>query len=70
MKDRATKGRSNSNPRRGESVKTAKLNQDQVRHIRFLATQGITQTTIGQQFGITQSHVANIVNHRMWKHVP
>ncbi len=67
MADCRAKGRDRK--RRGEKVNTAKLNEEQVREIRRLRTQGLTQQAIADMFGLAQTAVGKIVLRRNWKHV-
>jgi len=55
--------------RRGTKNPRARLTWDDVRTIRYLRqTTKLTTTAIGKQFGICNSHVSDIVNHRRWRH--
>jgi len=53
----------------GEDHPRSKLSQDDIRTIRALAKAGMSQSKIGKQFGIDQTHAGNIINHKNWKHV-
>jgi hypothetical protein len=53
----------------GESNGSAKLNEDQVREIRRLASEGFRTRYIAEQFGICGSSVRLIVRREKWKHV-
>ena len=55
----------------GERNSQAKLTEAEVRHIRFLwdSCMGITQTRIGELYGIRQSVVSRIVNKKLWSHI-
>jgi hypothetical protein len=66
MADARTKGRTARGERHGKAVLTA----EQVRAIRErFAAGGVTQSQLGREYGITQSHVWHIINYRMWKHL-
>jgi hypothetical protein len=55
---------------RGERCHLAKLNADQVREIRALyAKGGIKQSTIAEQFGVTQVQVSSIIRRASWAHI-
>lgn len=66
MADKIMKGR---HPR-GESCSYAKLTEDQVKEIRTLSAQGVERTEIAKRFGINRSHVRDIANRKIWKHIP
>lgn len=53
--------------RRGERNSRAKLTDDDVRRIRELYTQGMTQVELGQMFGVNQTNIGRAI--RRWKHV-
>lgn len=54
----------------GESHHWAKLNgPEDVKEIRRLAAEGVSQGEIAGGFGITQAAVSDIVNCKNWKHV-
>lgn len=56
------------NVRRGDC---AKVTEGEVALIRVLyAEGGITQTALGKEFGLSQSHVSNIVNGMYWSDGP
>lgn len=65
MEDMANKGRSSQ----GERDSQAKLTADQVRQIRQLCAEGMTQENVGKHFGITQGAVWLIVTRKRWKHI-
>lgn len=70
-RDRCTTGKQT----RGERVKGgrdhlgAKLKEDQVREIRRL-TGKVTQTSLAEKYGVTQSAIGAIQKGRTWKHLP
>lgn len=53
----------------GTSHYRAKVTDQDVRTIRFLASSGIPQRAIGRKFDIDQSTVSSIVTRKGWKHV-
>lgn len=55
---------------RGETHKMSRLTEVQVREIRALAKDGVSQTKIGRQFGVTQAMVSLIVRRQSWAHLP
>ncbi len=44
----------------------ATLNSADVEHIRELYAEGITQTAIAADFGVSSAHISNIVNYKRW----
>lgn len=56
-------------PRRGDRVNGSKLNDEMVVEIRRLASEGIDQDAIAEQFGISRTNVSSIVRRKTWKHV-
>jgi hypothetical protein len=66
--DMIERGRSKYVGQKGEAHGCAKLCELDVRLIRDLAETS-TQQEIADWFGIAQSHVTNIVNHKSWAHV-
>jgi len=67
--DMMAKGRDGHGAAKGISNPSAKLTESQVKEIRAMAAQGMTQVEIGQRFGITQAHVSDIVLRKVWTHV-
>lgn len=57
------------NLKRGEQVHTARLQPDQVRTIRSLNAQGVSQYVIAEMYHIAQTNVSAIVTHKTWKHI-
>ncbi len=56
---------------KGEKNARAKISESDVFSIRKMAAnRKITQTEIGQRFGISQEQVCNINRRRAWAHVP
>jgi hypothetical protein len=63
--DRVTHGTSN----RGAANGRAKFTEDDVRHIRSLLTDGLSQTYIAGEYGVDPSAISNIKRGRNWGHV-
>lgn len=53
----------------GEHHGMSKLNIDNVREIRLLESQGITNRDIAIRFGVTEQNVRRIVMRETWRHV-
>ena len=48
----------------------AKLTDDDVREIRFrYAAGGVSQSALGQEYGVTQPMIGYIVRRELWKHI-
>jgi hypothetical protein len=47
----------------------SKLSEQDVREIRALARDGLSQEQIGARYGIHQTHAGKIINRVIWKHV-
>jgi hypothetical protein len=54
---------------RGEAYRSAKLTDDTVREVRFLACAGHSQRAIAARFGIHPSVISRILSGRSWAHV-
>jgi len=65
MKDMVRKNRS----AKGENHSQAKLNRKQVKMIRELYKKQVSQAELAARFNIDSSHVSNIVNYKLWKHI-
>lgn len=63
--DKVLHGLSNQGERNGQ----AKLTEADVRSIRCEVASGRTQTEVARQFKLSQSHVCNIINRKVWNHV-
>ena len=69
MADRDAKGR--TNPSRGESNGRAKLTETEVLEIRTIYALGnLSQTQIAYMFCVSQVHISDIVNRKIWAHIP
>lgn len=53
----------------GTAAPVSKLTEDEVRAIRRRAAAGETQETLGREYGVSRSAVAQIVTRRTWAHV-
>ena len=53
----------------GEETCTAKLTADEVREIRHRYSEGTYQRVLAEEFGVSRSHVSDIVNHKKWRHL-
>lgn len=67
MQDKIEKGRANFLV--GERVYNARLTSGQVIEIRRLSKQGISQSRIARQFGVSTSAIGSIVSRKNWKHI-
>ncbi len=68
MRDKAEKGRAP----RGEDNHARKITAKDVRCIREAYAHGYgekTQPELAEKYGIRQSAISGIVNHRLWKHI-
>lgn len=54
---------------RGEDHGSAKLTEDKVRELRYLARQGWTGRQLSRHFGIAASTANDIIRRRTWRHV-
>jgi len=55
--------------RSGESNGTSKLKESDIIKIRELASKGVSQYKIADQYKIDRSNVGSIVNRKTWKHI-
>lgn len=53
----------------GVQMPTAKLNEDKVRLIREMASNGATQMSLAALFGVSQPLISGILGGTKWKHV-
>lgn len=53
--------------RRGQRNGSARLSPDQVREIRRLSKAGTSGADLARRFGVSQSQISNVINHRHWK---
>lgn len=54
---------------RGETHGRAKLTAYDVRKIREKYATGVRQIDLAKEFGINQTKISNVVNHKSWRHV-
>jgi DNA-binding NarL/FixJ family response regulator len=72
MKDKVQKSRQYrplSEACQGEKNSRAKLSQKDVRVIRELLAQGMSQKRIADQFDLNQSTISNIATKKRWGHL-
>ena len=66
--DRGSRNRTSRQP--GTNNPAAVLNDDKVMEIRRLVSSGKRQKDVGDQFGVAQGHVSEIVRGKIWSHLP
>lgn len=54
---------------KGEAHYRCKITESQVRQIRLLSGQGITNVELAKVFGLSQANIGYIVNNITWKHL-
>jgi hypothetical protein len=54
---------------RGERQHRSKLTEDQVREIRRLYSEGVTQAALVRMFGVNQGTIWPLLNGKTWQHV-
>lgn len=54
---------------KGERSSGAKLTEVQVREIRRLEAEGLTQSALARQFGVSTGTVSNIIRRHTWSHI-
>lgn len=71
MLDMKSKGRGKrlAKGKQGSAHHKAKLTEDDIRVIRDLITDGMTQRRIARQFGVSQSTISSIFRGELWRHV-
>ena len=57
-----------NNPRGSKHYK-AKVTESDIPLIRELVKEGVSQTKIGEKFGLSKGSVSDIVRRRTWWHV-
>jgi len=65
--DKEKKGRGNHV--QGERIGSAKLTESDIRSIRRLRSEGLSQRAIGEKFGVAQAHISKILLGVWWRHV-
>lgn len=53
----------------GEAHPFSKLKCDDVRNIRTLRSDGVSQSLIAKRYGVDQALISRIVNHKIWRTV-
>lgn len=71
-RDAVAKGRSRGCIRRGSANPSALLDDATVMAIRreYAADRSLSQATLGKKYGITQTHVGDIIRGKIWTHLP
>ena len=54
---------------KGQTNPSAKLTEDDVQHIRWLATEGIKTIVLAKEWGVSQSNIHHILSGKTWAHV-
>jgi uncharacterized cupin superfamily protein len=67
MNDMYRRGRQGNRPK-GEKHHSARLNWDKVAKIRRKAAQGVANTTLAVEFGVSNVMIGKIVRNHSWKH--
>jgi ribosome-binding protein aMBF1 (putative translation factor) len=67
--DREAKGRGGQWMTRGESHVNHKLTDGMVRTIRQWASEGISQSQLAREFGVSNQLISKIVRRKAWAHV-
>ena len=68
--DKISKGRANNcNPRPGQENPASKLNDDDVREIKRLLSDGAKGIPLAKKFGVTRQTISAIKHNRRWSHV-
>lgn len=69
-RDSLKKGRQNRYRPQGSKNSNAKLNDERILEVRKLyATGKITQTALGEQFGVRKETIWKILRRKLWAHV-
>ena len=70
VRDMDRKGRRVSKPHRGSAHAMAKLKEEDVFEIaRRHKVEGVTQTQLGRDFGVSLSTINHILTGRLWAHL-
>lgn len=56
-------------PRKGELNGSHKLNENEVRSIRFKYSKGESEQQLGKEYGVSSTQIHRIVTNRNWVHV-
>lgn len=72
--DRTVKARSGSTRgrslNRGEGMAAAKLKEPMILEIRALHSAGARQTDLSSLYGVKPNTISDIINRKIWKHIP
>lgn len=58
------------NLQRGESHVNSKLKEHQIKEIRTLCANGVTQIELSRRYGVKAMAISRAVNRKSWRHVP
>jgi len=64
-----TKFENDSEAKRGVRNPNTKFTEDDIREIRLLSSQGLTDTNIAKCFKVNQSTISRIIKRKTWAHV-
>jgi hypothetical protein len=53
----------------GELLRSALLDEDDVRALRVFGRRRMTCATLGELFGVSPSTISAVLNHRTWRHI-
>lgn len=67
MLDKTKKKRNNH--ALGESYKSAKITESDLKRIIELCASGMSQRAVGSLYGISNQHISRLVTRKRWKHV-
>jgi DNA-binding NarL/FixJ family response regulator len=59
----------NPKHRYGQNHGRSKLMDDQIEHIIYLYSCGLTQREIAEQFKVNQRTISDIIRRKSWKHL-
>ncbi len=68
-KHRELGNRKNKNPNRKKIIRTSKLNESDIRHLKSMLEKGVTQTKIAKMFCISEMQVTRIKRGENWGHI-
>ncbi len=68
MQDKKMKGRATKPP--GELSPRHRLTDEIVIDVRRKYDEGLSMDQVGKEFGLKTSHVCNIINGKLWPHIP
>lgn len=67
--DMVAKGRARNEPHRGEDNGNSRFTEEDIREMRRMYADGVSQTKIAHQFHTSQGSVGDIVRRETWKHI-